>query len=383
MTPQAPLFATPIRLDRGVLTTPVIDAALAEHAAVAVGVSGGKDSCLLAFETVRYLDSIGHKGPRILVHADLGRVEWKDSLPTCQRLADRLGLELVVVRRLSGDMMDRWLSRWAANVERYQELLCVKLISPWSSSVMRFCTSELKVAPICRELGRRFRGQTVLNAVGIRRQESDGRKLAPISKPQPAIQGRGTIGYNWNPILDWTKDEVFAALAAHDFPVHEGYLKYGMDRISCAYCVLGSIADLRASATCPDNADVLREMVDLEIVSGFSFQSNRWLGDVAPHLLTEEQRDGLADSKRMAKVREAAESQIPDHLLYTKGWPTCVPSRDEAELLCEVRLKVAAAVGLEGVHYLDPDRLIGRYEELMREAAAKRPTPLDLHGDSP
>lgn len=287
MSPQVQLFrSSGSRLDRGILTTPVIDVALAQHAPVAMGVSGGKDSCLLAFETVRYLDSIGHKGPRILVHADLGRVEWRDSLPTCQRLADRLGLELVVVRRPSGDMMDRWLSRWAANVERYQELLCVKLISPWSSSAMRFCTSELKVGPICRELGRRFRGQTVLNAVGIRRQESDGRKLAPISKPQPAITGRGTVGHNWNPILDWTKDEVFAALASYNFPVHEGYEKYGMDRISCAYCILGSISDLRASVTCPDNADVLCEMVDLEIASGFSFQSNRWLGDVAPHLLT-------------------------------------------------------------------------------------------------
>lgn len=85
----------------------------------------------------------------------------------------------------------------------------------------------------------------------------------------------------------------------------------------------------------------------------------------------------------MAKVREAAESRIPDHLLYTKGWPTCLPSRAEAELLCDVRLRVAAAVGLEGVHYLDPDRLIGRYEELMREATAKRPTTHELQGDSP
>lgn len=372
MTPQLPLFATAPRLDRGVLTTPEIDAALALHAPVASGVSGGKDSCLLAFAVQRHLDTIGHRGPRILIHSDLGRVEWKDSLPTCQRLADRLGLELVTVRRESGDMMDRWLSRWAANVERYQDLLCVKLILPWSTPTMRFCTSELKTSVICRYLTRRFPDSTILSAVGIRRQESSGRKKAPITKVQTALTSttRRTSGYNWNPILDYTLDEVFAYLAAERFPLHEGYTTFGMERISCGYCIMATLADLRASTTCPDNADVYREMVDLEIASTFAFQSAGWLGDVAPHLLTQDQRDALADAKKMALVREQAEAKIPEHLLYTKGWPTCIPSRDEAKLLCEVRLAVAAAVGISVVRYLEPDALIGRYEELMQMRAA-------------
>ena len=368
MTPQLPLFATAPRLDRGVLTTPEIDAALALHAPVASGVSGGKDSCLLAFAVQRHLDTIGHRGPRILIHSDLGRVEWKDSLPTCQRLADRLGLELVTVRRESGDMMDRWLSRWAANVERYQDLSCVKLILPWSTPTMRFCTSELKTSVICRYLTRRFPDSTILSAVGIRRQESSGRKKAPITKVQTALTSttRRTSGYNWNPILDYTLDEVFAYLAAERFPLHEGYTTFGMERISCGYCIMATLADLRASATCPDNADVYREMVDLEIASTFAFQGGHWLGDVAPHLLTSDQRDALADAKKMALVREQAEARIPERLLFTKGWPTCIPTRDEAELLCEVRLAVAAAVGISDVRYLEPDALIGRYEELMQ-----------------
>lgn len=368
LTGQATLFpAPPPRLGQGVLTTPQIDEALALHAPVAMGVSGGKDSCLLAFAVQRHLETIGHRGPRILIHADLGRVEWKDSLPTCQRLADRLDLELVVVRRESGDMMDRWLSRWAANVERYQDLSCVKLILPWSTPTMRFCTSELKTSVICRYLTRRFPDSTILSAVGIRRQESSGRKKAPVMKVQTALTSntRRTSGYNWNPILDYTLDEVFAYLAAENFPLHEGYTTYGMERISCGYCIMATPADLRASTTCPDNADVYREMVDLEIASTFAFQGGNWLGDVAPHLLTTDQRKGLAGAKRMALVREREESRIPDHLLYTKGWPTCMPTRDEAVMLCDVRLKVAAAVGLNDVRCLDPDELMQRYEELM------------------
>src|SRR5713226_678348 len=100
-------------------TTPLIDSLIAIHSPVAIGVSGGKDSDIAGFETVRHLKDVGHKGPCILVQSDLGRVEHKDSLPACQRLADRLGLELVVVRRQAGDMMDRWLARWESSVKRY------------------------------------------------------------------------------------------------------------------------------------------------------------------------------------------------------------------------------------------------------------------------
>lgn len=100
----------------------------------------GKDSQALAYRVQAHLDEIGHAGPRALIHSDLGRIEWRDSAPVCERLAERLGWELITVRRPAGDMVDRWLSRWAANLERYRTLSCVKLIMPWSSAAQRFCT---------------------------------------------------------------------------------------------------------------------------------------------------------------------------------------------------------------------------------------------------
>ncbi|GAO20890.1 MULTISPECIES: ATP-binding protein [Comamonadaceae] len=120
---------------------PMIDAALAEHAPAYVGVSGGKDSQALAYRVCSHLDAIGHMGQRVLIHSDLGRIEWKDSAPVCERLAQRLGWELVTVRRPAGDMVDRWGVRWETNVRRYRALSCVKLIMPWSSASSRFCTS--------------------------------------------------------------------------------------------------------------------------------------------------------------------------------------------------------------------------------------------------
>lgn len=123
--------------------------------------------------------------------------------------------------------------------------------------------------------------------------------------------------------------------------------------------------DLIASAACPANAAVYRTLVELEILSCCSFQENKWLGDVAPHLLDDDTRQRLQESKKKAALRDAAEARIPKHLLYTKGWPTCIPTWEEAELLCEVRIAVAQAIGIE-VKYTKPADLIGRYQELIR-----------------
>ncbi len=336
------------------------------NAPVAIGVSGGKDSCALAFATVKHLDEIGHTGPRILIHSDLGRVEWKESLPVCERLAARLGLELVVVRREAGDMMDRWLGRWSNNVARYTDLSCVKVILPWSTPTMRFCTSELKTAIICRDMVRRFPGRVIISASGIRRAESTKRAQAPIAKEQPKLKnhGRSTTGVDWHPIIDWSTPAVFEFLADVGFDLHEAYTHFGMSRVSCAFCIMSNASDLAASTTCPDNAAIYREMVDLEIASTFAFQGSTWLGDVAPRLLTDIQRAALAAAKERGARREKAEARIPKHLLYTKGWPTVMPTLDEARMLCEVRTEVAETLGLV-VACTTPDAVLARYRELM------------------
>ena len=103
-----------------------VDLAIAAQAPVFIGVSGRRDSQALAYRGCDHLDDAGDSGARLLIHSDLGRVEWRDSLPVCERLAQRLGVDLVVVRRKAGDMIDRWRSRWTANVARYANVECVK-----------------------------------------------------------------------------------------------------------------------------------------------------------------------------------------------------------------------------------------------------------------
>jgi 3'-phosphoadenosine 5'-phosphosulfate sulfotransferase (PAPS reductase)/FAD synthetase len=303
----------PGRLDRGVEVDDEISALLAADAPCAIGVSGGKDSCAAAIATVEHLDAIGHKGPRILIHADLGDpdpsldVEWSDSLPTCERLATHLGIELMIVRRSAGGMMKRWQKRWQNNVHRYANLDCVKLILPWSTPKMRFCTSELKSAPMASALVKRFPGRTIVSACGVRRAESSERASALTSKLNKRLcnKSKKTNGVDWNPIAAWSETDVFAFCASRGFTMHEGYERFGMSRISCRFCIMAKRTDLAASATCAANAPVYRTMVSLEIASTFAFQGSNWLGDVAPHLLSAEQR---------AEARSASPSCQPPAL---------------------------------------------------------------------
>ena len=102
----------------------------------------------------------------------------------------------------------------------------------------------------------------------------------------------------------------------------------------------------------------------MEASSTFSFQPTRWLGDVAPHWLTGELRQAVIVAKAAALRRETSEAKIPQHLLYTEGWPRTIPTRTQASLLGEIRREVASAVGIE-VGYTEPLEVIRRYEELL------------------
>ena len=355
---------------RQVSITPEIEALIAQDAPVAFSISGGKDSDVAAIEGMRYLDARGHKGPRILIHSHLGRIEHYSALDHCRKLAEFTGLRLEVVTP-PNEMIDRWKKRWANNVARYANLECVKVILPWSTPSMRFCTSEEKEAPIASRLKKLFPGQTIINVTGIRREESTNRAKAPIVKLNKRIirKSDNTSGVTWNIILDYTLEDVKAVHDETGFPLNPVYTLYGLSRFSCSFCIMSNDQDMQRSAAIPSNQNSYRELVALEIESTFSF-SAKWLGDVAPRLLDEITRAALPQAKQRAAAREAAEAMIPAHLLYTKGWPTIMPTYDEAILLAEVRQAVARILGIT-INYTDADSILARYAELMALSASK------------
>ena len=341
----------------------VVEEALAQDAPVAIGVSGGKDSQAATIAALAHLDAIGHAGPRILVHADLGMVEWSASLPVCEEMAGHFGLELVVVARKAGGLMERWESRWASSRARYAALETVTLVPCWSTPSMRFCTSELKTHVIGAELARRFPGQRVVNITGVRRDESAQRARQPISDEK-----NGAI--NWRPILDWSTADVFAAIDASGLTPHEAYRGFGMTRVSCRFCIMSSMPDLVAAAAQAESHDLYRRMVRLEAESSFAFQGSRWLGDVAPHLLDAGLADALGVGKAKAAARKMIEARIPKGLLYTDGWPVRLPTPEEAQVLAEVRHGLENLFSF-GSLYLDAEGVLARYAGLMEMRAGK------------
>ncbi len=155
-----------------------------------------------------------------------------------------------------------------------------------------------------------------------------------------------TSGLKWNPLVDFTLADVDESHQRHGFERNETYSR-GMSRHSCKFCIMAGLVDLITASNQPENAELYRELVQIEIISTFSFQSNRWLGDIAPHLLDSDQVVALAEAKQRAAVRRAAEARIPRHLRYTRsGWPVALPSPTEAQILADVRRTVAGTVGI-------------------------------------
>ena len=338
---------------------PVVSSAISLNAPVAIGVSGGKDSQAAAIATFRHLDAVGHQGRRILIHADLGSVEWNDSLRVCEEMSTHFGAELVVVSRKAGGLMERWEARWRSSRDRYAMMETVTLVPCWSTPSMRFCTSELKTHVITRELKQRFPGQTVINVTGVRREESARRSREDISDTKPGL-------INWRPVLDWTGDEVFSAIDASGMRPHPAYHSFGMSRVSCRFCIMSNVSDLTAAAAREESRDLYLRMVRLEAESSFAFQGARWLGDVAPHLLGPDLAEALAVGKANAAARKRIEADIPKGLLYVSGWPLRVPDLEEARLMAAARREICAMFRIES-EFLGSFSVIERHRELISQ----------------
>lgn len=315
-----------------VATTPDIEALIASGAPVAIGVSGGKDSQAAALATFDHLNAAGHRGPRVLIHSDLGSVEWDDSLPTCQRLAAHLNCELIVVRRKAGGMVERWESRWISSVRRYASLETVTLLLPWSTPSMRFYTSELKAHVIGAELRRRFKGSMIINVDTI------------------------------------TETDRFESVYCAVLPEAQAF---GLaDGLMTGNCIMSSMADLKAAAGAAESLELYRHLVSLEIRSTFGFQGAQWLADIAPRLLTPAMSGDVDCAKQKAAARVTLEKRITTEMLYVKGWPTRMLTDEEAGILADVRAQVSTLLGIEA-QYLDVPSIHHRYAELIAANEAR------------
>ena len=353
---------------------PEVEAALRAGAWAVFNLSGGKDSSAALFAAMPVLDALGHpRARRIAVHADLGRAEWDTTPETVERICAAAQIPLTVRKRRSGDLLDRWEQRFTSGKARYEALATYNLIGPWSSASLRFCTSEQKAQVVGPYLARTLAGATIVQIIGIRRDESSARSKAPEWKHDTRFarpgNRNGTAMMVWHPIIDWSADEVFALHDQLAIPLHEAYRCYGSTRLSCRFCVLQSQADSRASASAPANRATLIHLVDLEARSTFSFQPGRWLADTAPHLLPASLAADVDRAKRDADQRRRLEAGMPADLRFCRGWPPRMPTHDEACRIAAARAPILARHDLDN-RFPDAAAIRGRFSDLMAAKTA-------------
>lgn len=371
---QPGLFDRARALDE-ISTDPMIDAAVAAGARVVFNLSGGKDCGAISALTMKHLDAIRHpRELRLAIHADLGRAEWQSTPAQVEAQADALGLKLVVVRAASGDLVDRFENRWERGLAQYVNMGLYNLRGPWSSPSLKFCQSEKKIQVMGPHLAKAFRGETIINVVGIRREESTGRKNTEVAKidtrfAEPGNRA-GTSMMLWHPGVDMLVDDVFLANNRHRIPLAESY-GLGASRHSCAFCIMGSANDLAVATTAPGNHWLYRHYVSMEARSTFSFQNDRWLADVAPHLLSADQRASIEQAKRRATKRRAIEATMPRRHRYVKGWPLSIPTLEEAGVILSARRQILDQHGVSSA-YDSPSAIIDRFAELNAAGEAAR-----------
>lgn len=213
-------------------TPALVDELIRRGALFVVNHSGGKDSQAM------YL-KLRARVPReqlVLIHADLGAVEWAGAIGHILATTDGEPMHVCRARRNLLQMVE----------ER----------GMFPSPEQRQCTSDLKRGPIERTI----RGVTrerqakgieawglVVNCMGMRAEESSSRaKLTPF-KFSARNSKAGREWYDWLPIHDMSESDVFATIAAAGQQPHVVY-SLGMRRFSCVFCILASEADLKTAA---------------------------------------------------------------------------------------------------------------------------------------
>lgn len=185
---------------------------------VVASISGGKDSAAMSL----YLTELGIEHNRVF--ADTG---WESDL-TYEYLRGDLPAKIGPIDWVRGDhqMIERIL-RHGMFPARHR----------------RWCTKDLKTVPLTRYITRLMDvGDDVVNAVGIRAEESDKRAEYPEWEWMPEYDCD-----MWRPMMSWTEQDVIDIHTRHGLRPNPLYLK-GATRVGCWPCIFSRKAELRLLA---------------------------------------------------------------------------------------------------------------------------------------
>ena len=312
--------------------------------------SGGKDSQAMHI----LLESFVPREQLVVVHADLGDVEW-DGLK--EHIARTTGMWPLVAKASTKDFFDMVLQR-----------------EMFPSPIYRQCTSDLKTSPsnslVLNYLkGHPYYDKMVVNCVGLRAEESSKRAKQSLLKVNTDQSIAGRIWVRWLPIHDLSEQDVFKLIEEAGQEPHPIY-KTGMKRCSCQFCIMASDSDLRLAATLSPR--MYARYVAAEQLLNFTFknpekgQRPRFLPDITginpdAIMLAEEY-------SKLVKRKQELDEAKRDRDLFLKG-KTTAPAT-EAQLRQRLRTIVEATKRLL-LQPVVPDEHIKRLREESRAIAAK------------
>lgn len=232
---------------------------------IVINSSAGKDSQAM-LDYVVNLVPVALRERIVVVHSDLGRVEWKGTRELAEEQADHYGLRFEVVSRTQNDLLDHVMAR-----------------GKWPSSSARYCTSDHKRGPISTLFTKLTaesnlrRPVRILNCLGMRAQESPARsKLKAFERDKRNTNGRRQVD-RWLPIHEWTVRQVWARIEKSGVRHHYAY-DLGMPRLSCVFCIFAPEAALLVAGK--HNPELLAEYVATEEKIDHTFRVNLKLADI-------------------------------------------------------------------------------------------------------
>lgn len=263
--------------------------------------SAGKDSTAMLTVVMALHDREGWHCRVKVVHQDLGRMEWHETLPECERQAAAHHLDLIVQRHHEHDLLAGIERRMARRPEA----------PPFPSSAARYCTSSWKRDACSKWIRNNIAdGEGCVVAMGLRADESSARAGKPTHQLRTGANAprKNRTVYDWNPLLHFREADVWAVIGysmqeiinlrlrvqswrdkgaygqalmsrvkALGLPFHPAYA-LGNERVSCAMCVLACRTDLANGAEF--RPDTYQRLVEIEQESGFAFQQNKPLSEV-------------------------------------------------------------------------------------------------------
>lgn len=207
---------------------------------VVVNISGGKDSSVLMFWAINnFPKEILH-----FVHAEID-IDWKETLPTLKAQCDHFGVQPIIVTAVNADGTKKgFLSKLLS--PRIDRKTGEAKQNQFPDMRNRWCTSQLKMAPIHKWIRRNLKGR-ILNLMGERADESSQRsKLEEVRYDNTLSAGFRNV-WNCSPIHKLSSEQVWDLIAANSIPVHPCY-SWGVKRASCAICIFSSNTDIKIAA---------------------------------------------------------------------------------------------------------------------------------------